>query len=79
MEILPITRPMQRRCCQTLDARIWGTVNKPQMPHPLLSLCQAPGGIIHSLSGCKQAWLVIWSPGVGRTQEGLDLIHLSPT
>lgn len=55
MKILPITRPMWRRCRQTWNAWLQRTVNKPQLPHPLLSLRQAPDGPVHALAGRRQA------------------------
>ena len=73
-----MTHPRQYRCCQTWDPRIEGTVNKPQMPHPLLSLCQAPDGALLPLT--TQTGLGSWSRAwAGWEPEGLDLIHLSPT
>ena len=74
-----MTHPRQYRCCQTWDPRIEGTVNKPQMPHPLLSLCQAPDGNICSLSRHKQAWAHDLEPGQGENQrDWISFICLPP-
>lgn len=54
-ENLPMTRPMWCACCQTQNAQERGTVNKLQMPHPLLSDTQATAGRSPSVPACGQA------------------------
>lgn len=51
---------------------MWGPVNQPQMPHPLLSARQAPAGTARSLKGPRRVCgSLTWSPrGLG-TQKGL--------
>lgn len=49
------------------------------MPHPLLSLCQAPDGNICSLSRRKQAWAHDLEPGQGENQrDWISFICLPP-